>query len=166
MRDLVEDIVSTKKLVVNGKSFPPQQMGSAGQVLKVESTGTRLIYGGASLNSKGQIIVRGSGGTDVAVDIGSEGQVLKVNSGSDGLEYGTFDGLQIVSASHQVSSSNTNPTINLPAISVPAGIDKSGLPLGLQVVAKPFDEETMFRTANSLEQAANFTAKPKYVGGQ
>ena len=54
----------------------------------------------------------------------------------------------------------------LPGISVPAGLDKSGLPLGLQVVAKPFDEETMFRAADALERAANFTAKPKYLGGQ
>ena len=54
----------------------------------------------------------------------------------------------------------------LPGISVPAGLDKSGLPLGLQVVAKPFDEETMFRAADALERAANFTAKPRYLGGQ
>ena len=54
----------------------------------------------------------------------------------------------------------------LPGISVPAGVDKSGLPLGLQIVAKPFDEETMFRAADALERAANFTAKPRYLGGQ
>ena len=54
----------------------------------------------------------------------------------------------------------------LPGISVPAGLDKSGLPLGLQVVAKPFDEETMFRAADALERAASFTAKPRYLGGQ
>ena len=54
----------------------------------------------------------------------------------------------------------------LPGISVPAGLDKSGLPLGLQIVAKPFDEETMFRAADALERAANFTAKPRYLGGQ
>ena len=54
----------------------------------------------------------------------------------------------------------------LPGISVPAGLDKSGLPLGLQIVAKPFDEETMLRAADALERAANFTAKPRYLGGQ
>ncbi len=54
----------------------------------------------------------------------------------------------------------------LPGISVPAGLDKTGLPLGLQIVAKPFDEETMFRAADALERAANFTAKPRYLGGQ
>ncbi|MDD9876999.1 MAG: Asp-tRNA(Asn)/Glu-tRNA(Gln) amidotransferase subunit GatA [Magnetovibrio sp.] len=54
----------------------------------------------------------------------------------------------------------------LPGISVPAGLDADGLPLGLQIVAKPFDEETMFRAADALERAAEFTAKPKYLGGQ
>ena len=54
----------------------------------------------------------------------------------------------------------------LPGISVPAGLNKHGLPLGLQVIAKPFDEETMFRAADALERAANFTAQPKYLGGQ
>ena len=54
----------------------------------------------------------------------------------------------------------------LPGINVPAGLNKHGLPLGLQVIAKPFDEETMFRAADALERAANFTAQPKYLGGQ
>ena len=54
----------------------------------------------------------------------------------------------------------------LPGISVPAGLDKDGLPLGLQIVGKPFDEETLFRAAQALEQAAGFDALPKYLGGQ
>ncbi|MBT3910166.1 MAG: Asp-tRNA(Asn)/Glu-tRNA(Gln) amidotransferase subunit GatA [Rhodospirillaceae bacterium] len=54
----------------------------------------------------------------------------------------------------------------LPAISVPSGLDSDGLPLGLQIVAKPFDEETMFRAADVLERAAEFSALPKYLGGQ
>ena len=48
----------------------------------------------------------------------------------------------------------------LPAISVPAGLDGDGLPLGLHLIAKPFDEETLFRTAQALEDAAGFDAKP------
>ncbi|MEM1102920.1 MAG: Asp-tRNA(Asn)/Glu-tRNA(Gln) amidotransferase subunit GatA [Pseudomonadota bacterium] len=48
----------------------------------------------------------------------------------------------------------------LPAASVPAGLSAEGLPLGLQIVAKPFDEETMFRAAGALEAAAAFTARP------
>lgn len=42
----------------------------------------------------------------------------------------------------------------LPGISVPAGLDKKGLPLGLQVIGKPFEEETLFKTAHIIEQAA------------
>ncbi|MEH6526898.1 MAG: Asp-tRNA(Asn)/Glu-tRNA(Gln) amidotransferase subunit GatA [Sneathiella sp.] len=48
----------------------------------------------------------------------------------------------------------------LPGISVPAGLSGEGLPLGLQVLAKPFDEETLFKVAGVLETAANFTATP------
>ncbi|MEQ8403111.1 MAG: Asp-tRNA(Asn)/Glu-tRNA(Gln) amidotransferase subunit GatA [Roseitalea porphyridii] len=42
----------------------------------------------------------------------------------------------------------------LPGIAVPAGLDGNGLPLGLQLIGKPFDEETLFATANVIEQAA------------
>ena len=49
----------------------------------------------------------------------------------------------------------------LPAISVPAGLSKSGLPLGLQLIGKAFDEETVLRTADVLESAAGFEAEPE-----
>ncbi|TIT40762.1 MAG: Asp-tRNA(Asn)/Glu-tRNA(Gln) amidotransferase subunit GatA, partial [Mesorhizobium sp.] len=42
----------------------------------------------------------------------------------------------------------------LPGISVPAGLDAKGLPLGLQLIGRPFDEETLFQTAHVIEQAA------------
>ncbi|MCT8998526.1 Asp-tRNA(Asn)/Glu-tRNA(Gln) amidotransferase subunit GatA [Chelativorans intermedius] len=42
----------------------------------------------------------------------------------------------------------------LPGIAVPAGLDGRGLPLGLQLIGRPFDEETLFRTAHVIEQAA------------
>jgi aspartyl-tRNA(Asn)/glutamyl-tRNA(Gln) amidotransferase subunit A len=42
----------------------------------------------------------------------------------------------------------------LPGISVPAGLDSKGLPLSLQVIGKPFEEETLFKTAHVIEQAA------------
>ena len=48
----------------------------------------------------------------------------------------------------------------LPGISVPAGLAANGLPLGLQILAKPFDEQTMFRAAQVLETAAALTARP------
>ncbi len=44
----------------------------------------------------------------------------------------------------------------LPAMSVPAGLSSDGLPLGLQLIAKPFDELTLFRAGEALEQAAGF----------
>jgi aspartyl-tRNA(Asn)/glutamyl-tRNA(Gln) amidotransferase subunit A len=42
----------------------------------------------------------------------------------------------------------------LPGISVPAGLDGNGLPLGLQLIGRPFDEETLFSLGHVLEQAA------------
>ena len=48
----------------------------------------------------------------------------------------------------------------LPGIAVPAGLSNEGLPLGLQLIGKPFDEETLFQAAAAIEQAAgSFTAK-------
>ncbi|MFO1120637.1 MAG: Asp-tRNA(Asn)/Glu-tRNA(Gln) amidotransferase subunit GatA [Rhodospirillales bacterium] len=48
----------------------------------------------------------------------------------------------------------------LPGISVPAGLSRRGLPLGLQLIGRPFDEETVFSAAAALEKAAGFTTKP------
>ncbi len=49
----------------------------------------------------------------------------------------------------------------VPAISVPAGLTGDGLPLGLQVIGKAFDEETVFTVGQAIEDAADFTAKPE-----
>jgi len=49
----------------------------------------------------------------------------------------------------------------LPGASVPAGLDKDGLPLGLQVLGKPWDEETVFKVSGVLEEAAGFSAEPE-----
>ena len=53
----------------------------------------------------------------------------------------------------------------LPGISIPGGLDSEGLPLGLHLIGKPFDEETMFRSAGVLEEAAGFIATPPGIGG-
>jgi len=53
----------------------------------------------------------------------------------------------------------------LPAISLPAGCDRAGLPLGLQVIGKPFDEETVFAVAAEIEAAAGFSASPTLRAG-
>jgi aspartyl-tRNA(Asn)/glutamyl-tRNA(Gln) amidotransferase subunit A len=42
----------------------------------------------------------------------------------------------------------------LPGIAVPAGLDAKGLPLGLQLIGRPFDEETLFRLGHVIEKAA------------
>jgi aspartyl-tRNA(Asn)/glutamyl-tRNA(Gln) amidotransferase subunit A len=48
----------------------------------------------------------------------------------------------------------------LPGMSVPAGLSSQGTPLGLQLIGKPFDEETLFRTAQVIEDAAGRFAVP------
>ncbi len=51
--------------------------------------------------------------------------------------------------------------VGLPGISVPAGLTADGLPLGLQVLGRAFDEETVLRTAGVVEAAAGFEAAPE-----
>ena len=54
-------------------------------------------------------------------------------------------------------------TVNLaglPGISVPAGVDSQGLPLGLQLIGRPWEEGDLLNTAYALEQAVGFVAKP------
>jgi len=53
----------------------------------------------------------------------------------------------------------------LPAISVPAGLSGDGLPLGLQLIGRPFDEEAVIQAAGHLEQAAGFAARPAFIAG-
>jgi aspartyl-tRNA(Asn)/glutamyl-tRNA(Gln) amidotransferase subunit A len=54
-------------------------------------------------------------------------------------------------------------TVNLaglPGISVPAGLNSEGLPLGLQLIGKAFDEATLFRVGEVIEKAAGVTPRP------
>jgi aspartyl-tRNA(Asn)/glutamyl-tRNA(Gln) amidotransferase subunit A len=57
-----------------------------------------------------------------------------------------------------LGSGPTNPfsIAGLPALSVPCGFSKDGLPLGLQIAGRAFDEATVFRAAYAYEQAAGF----------
>jgi aspartyl-tRNA(Asn)/glutamyl-tRNA(Gln) amidotransferase subunit A len=49
----------------------------------------------------------------------------------------------------------------LPAMSVPGGLDKGGLPLGLQIIGKPFDEQGVLNAGLAIEERAGFTARPE-----
>ncbi|MDU8913253.1 Asp-tRNA(Asn)/Glu-tRNA(Gln) amidotransferase subunit GatA [Aestuariicoccus sp. MJ-SS9] len=54
-------------------------------------------------------------------------------------------------------------TVNLaglPGIAVPTGMDRQGLPLGLQLIGRPWEESDLLNTAYALEQSAGFVAKP------
>jgi aspartyl-tRNA(Asn)/glutamyl-tRNA(Gln) amidotransferase subunit A len=49
----------------------------------------------------------------------------------------------------------------LPAMSVPAGLNSEGLPLGLQIIGKPFDEQGVLNAGLAIEQRARFDAQPE-----
>ncbi|WP_278922645.1 MULTISPECIES: Asp-tRNA(Asn)/Glu-tRNA(Gln) amidotransferase subunit GatA [Pseudophaeobacter] len=54
-------------------------------------------------------------------------------------------------------------TVNLaglPGIALPAGLDSQGLPLGLQLIGRPWEEGDLLNTAYALEQSTGFVAKP------
>ncbi|EAQ26490.1 Asp-tRNA(Asn)/Glu-tRNA(Gln) amidotransferase subunit GatA [Roseovarius sp. 217] len=54
-------------------------------------------------------------------------------------------------------------TVNLaglPGVAVPAGLNAQGLPLGLQLIGRPWEEGDLLNTAYALEEAAGFVAKP------
>ncbi len=53
----------------------------------------------------------------------------------------------------------------LPAISLPAGLSADGLPLGLQLIGRAFDEATVLRVGDVIERAAQFTYRPSFVTG-
>ncbi len=54
----------------------------------------------------------------------------------------------------------------LPGMAVPAGMNGDGLPLGLQLLARPYDEATLYAAGQVLEDAAGFTANPiRRAGG-
>ena len=55
-------------------------------------------------------------------------------------------------------------TVNLaglPGVSVPAGLSKNGLPLGLQLIGRPWEEGELLNTAFALETALQFSERPK-----
>jgi aspartyl-tRNA(Asn)/glutamyl-tRNA(Gln) amidotransferase subunit A len=51
-----------------------------------------------------------------------------------------------------------------PAISVPIGLDDSGLPIGFQVMAPALGEAMLFQVANAVERLAAFTSRPALAG--
>lgn len=53
----------------------------------------------------------------------------------------------------------------VPALSLPVGLSREGLPIGLQVIGKHFDENKVFQIADVLEKSADFNLMPHRVKG-
>lgn len=53
----------------------------------------------------------------------------------------------------------------VPGISIPCGFSEAGLPIGLQIIGKHFDERTVYRTAHAFEQATDYHTKRPQLGG-
>jgi aspartyl-tRNA(Asn)/glutamyl-tRNA(Gln) amidotransferase subunit A len=49
----------------------------------------------------------------------------------------------------------------LPAMSVPAGLSDEGLPLGLQIIGRPLDEQGVLNAGLAFEERAGFNARPE-----
>jgi aspartyl-tRNA(Asn)/glutamyl-tRNA(Gln) amidotransferase subunit A len=54
----------------------------------------------------------------------------------------------------------------LPALAIPSGVDGEGLPLSLQLTARPFAEATMFRAARAFEKEVGFRVAPRFLGAE
>ena len=64
------------------------------------------------------------------------------------------------------SFSTAAPIAGIPAISIPCGFSQDGLPIGLQIMAKRFDEEAVFRAAHAYEQNTPWHTVRPPVGNQ
>lgn len=53
----------------------------------------------------------------------------------------------------------------VPGISIPCGFSSNGLPIGLQIIGKHFDEETVYRAAHAFEQATDYHKRKPELGG-
>ncbi|MDL4841760.1 Asp-tRNA(Asn)/Glu-tRNA(Gln) amidotransferase subunit GatA [Aquibacillus rhizosphaerae] len=53
----------------------------------------------------------------------------------------------------------------VPGMSIPCGLSSEGLPIGLQIIGKHFDESTIYRTAHAFEQATDFHKQKANLGG-
>jgi aspartyl-tRNA(Asn)/glutamyl-tRNA(Gln) amidotransferase subunit A len=84
--------------------------------------------------------------------------ILTPTSPSAAFRFGerTADPLQMYLSDILTISANL---AGIPGISVNCGFTKSGLPIGLQILGKPFDEATVLRTAHAYEQACDWRAR-------
>ena len=76
-----------------------------------------------------------------------------------------FDEMDAMTTSRVPSFTGPYNLTGMPAISVPCGFTTDGLPVGLQIAGKPFDESTVFHVSYAYEQfARHFETRPPMTG--
>jgi aspartyl-tRNA(Asn)/glutamyl-tRNA(Gln) amidotransferase subunit A len=70
-----------------------------------------------------------------------------------------FTGIDAMTTSRRISFTGPYNLTGMPAISVPCGFTPAGLPVGLQLAGKPFDEPTVLRAAYAYQQQARWFEK-------
>ena len=72
---------------------------------------------------------------------------------------------QTVMLAGLINDSRTKGASGVPGLSLPCGLAASGLPIGIQLVSRHFDEARLLKAAHNLEQAIGFDFKPRAIGG-
>jgi aspartyl-tRNA(Asn)/glutamyl-tRNA(Gln) amidotransferase subunit A len=70
-----------------------------------------------------------------------------------------FAGMDAMTTARRISFTGPYNLTGMPAISVPCGFTPAGLPVGLQLAGKPFDEPTVLRAAYTYQQHARWFEK-------
>ncbi len=86
--------------------------------------------------------------------------ILTPSTPSAAFELGSMSSADPVEMYMQDVFTVTVNLAGLPGVSVPTGVDKDGLPLGLQLIGQPWGEAEMLNAAYALESASEFSAKP------
>lgn len=91
---------------------------------------------------------------DVLIAPSSNAPAQSIESAT-GRPGGNYQGLRDMARRRLTSPASL---AGLPALSVPCGFSKSGLPIGLQIIGKPYGEDTLFRTGHAYESATGWHA--------
>jgi amidase len=115
---------------------------SADEYLKAEQQRSRIWCNVADFFRKYDVFLCAT--TSIAAFPNAQSDVLLI------------DGKPMASIIDYMAPTATMSLLGLPALSIPCGWTKSGLPIGLQIVGRPFEEDTLLRFAHTLQENLGF----------